>query len=238
MERRIPTRPSETFGLKENEMNCLSFYVIFRCKKEYAYKCFMDTPVKISATALKHIAEQFFAGKEQNAYIEAMRAAMTDFLSQEGASTRNEEDNASDEPEIDSERNKKRKLKAAQKIIDHIIRMADKIEDMDDPESIVKIADKVGLFDSFEQAVEAPRRYLPQSCNTGCRYRLFCEENIANGNIVDECEFCKYRKFANDRGVEYPNTEMLEIPAEEQHPEEIEQEQPEKKRARKKSVNE
>ena len=233
MERRIPTRPSETFGLKENEMNCLSFYVIFRCKKEYAYKCFMDAPVKISATALKHLAEQFFAGKEQTAYIEAMRAVMTDFLSPDGASTSIEEDNASDEPEIDSERNKKRKLKAAQKIIDHIIRMADKIEDMEDPESIVKIADKVGLFDSFEQAVEAPRRYLPETCSR-CRYRLFCEEDT-----VDECQFCKYRKFANDRGVEYADTEMLEILVEENEPEEeTEQEKPEKKRGKKKSVKE
>lgn len=187
----------------------LSYYVIFGCTKDYAFERFKLFEYKMSKVAISKQANQFFASKEAQAYLKAYRETIDRFLAGESQPVQvaDTEQNASD-------RNKKRKLAAAQKIIDYVIKGASEIDMMDDPEAFVKLADKVGLFDDFEQAVEAPRRYLPQSCNQGCRYRLFCEDNIANGNIVDECDYCKYKAYANDNGVIYDNMHQLDIPVE------------------------
>jgi len=43
---------------------------------------------------------------------------------------------------------------------------------------------------------EPPRRYLPEICDSPCRYKAFCEKEC-----VDECEICNYKKYANENGI-------------------------------------
>ena len=208
---RIPTRPADASackGLKEEERNMLSYYVLFGCTREYAFERFMLFEYKMSKVAIAKQSSQFFASKEAQTYLKAYRDTIDRFM----AGEKSQED-VQDTEQNASDRNKKRKLAAAQKIIDYVIKGANDIEAMDDPEAFVKLADKVGLFDDFEQAVEQPRRYLPQSCSQGCRYRLFCEENLNNGNMVDECQYCKYKAYANENGVMYDNMHMMDIPS-------------------------
>ncbi len=208
---RIPLRPDDKSackGLSEEERNLLTYYVIFGCTKDEAFLLFNSVRlVRSSKVAITKQASQFFSSKEAQAYLKAYRDTIERFLAGEKPQTevQDTEQNASD-------RNKKRKLAAAQKIIDYVIKGANDIEAMDDPEAFVKLADKVGLFDDFEAQVEAPRRYLPQSCMQGCRYRLFCEENLNNGNMVDECQYCKYKAYANENGVVYDNMHLLDVP--------------------------
>ena len=54
--------------------------------------------------------------------------------------------------------------------------LADNIEQAEDPETVLKLMDKVGLLDGDEEAEELPRRYLPVTCSE-CAYRKFVEEN-------------------------------------------------------------
>lgn len=214
MATRIPLRPDDKAvckGLDENERNMLTYYVLFGCTKDVAFELHnAKRLISASKVAITKQANQLFGSPQANAYIKAYRDTLERFLAGESkpAEVVDTEQNASD-------RNKKRKLDAAQKIIEYVIKEAQNLgDDGSDPELIVKIADKVGLFDSFEQAVEAPRRYLPVSCSTSCRYRLFCEENLDNGNMVDECQYCKYKAYANDNGVVYDNMHQLDIPIE------------------------
>lgn len=62
------------------------------------------------------------------------------------------------------------------------MRTAESLEELD---TAAKLGDRVGAFDNEEERVEQPRRYLPESCSR-CRYKAFVEENIKNGNIVDD----------------------------------------------------
>lgn len=199
---RIPTRPTDTSvckGLKEEERNMLSYYVLFGCTKEYAFERFMLFEYKMSKVAITKQSNQFFASKEAQAYLKAYRDTIDKFVAGESQPTQvvDTEQNASD-------RNKKRKLAAAQKIIDYVIKGASEIDMMDDPETFVKLADKVGLFDDFEQAVESPRRYLPETCGS-CRFFQFCTSD----DVIDECPRCKYKEYANSQGVYYDHKDML-----------------------------
>lgn len=51
---------------------------------------------------------------------------------------------------------------------------------------------------------EPPKRYLPEMCKE-CRYKVFCE-----GECLDECKICRYRKYANDNGVFYTHKDQLD----------------------------
>lgn len=52
---------------------------------------------------------------------------------------------------------------------------------------------------------DPPRRYLPEICYN-CRYKAFCESQCD-----DECEVCRYKKYANENGVVYDHKNQLEI---------------------------
>lgn len=203
MASRIPLRPDDKSackGLDENERNTLTYYVLFGCSKEAAFELHnAKRLVSASKIAITRQAEQFFKSPQVKAYIEAYKDTLERFLAGESkpAEVVDTEQNASD-------RNKKRKLAAAQKIIDYVINEANGIAAMEDPESFVKLADKVGLFDSFEQAVEAPRRYLPETCNS-CRFYQFCTSD----DVIDECQQCRYKAYANENGVYYDHKNML-----------------------------
>lgn len=199
-------------GLKEEQMEAMSYYVISGCTREYAYGHFINTDYKMTKTAISTLSGQLFGSKEGRAYMAAYRKTLDGVIStaKEKSGKQHTEIQDDGNPEI----MKKRKMTAVQKIVGYILDEAVHIKDSDDPETLVKIADKVGLFDEFEKDVETPRRYLPQTCMTGCRYRLFCEDNIANGNIVDECGYCRYKAYANENGVFYDNTRQLDIPSE------------------------
>ena len=81
-----------------------------------------------------------------------------------------------------------RKARAKTKLVEFAMSLADHIEDAEDPEAVLKIADKVGLLEQEEQIEELPRRYLPVSCNS-CEYRKFIEENcerVDDGTEIEE----------------------------------------------------
>lgn len=203
MASRIPLRPDDRSswrGLDENERNTLTYYVLFGCTKDVAFELHnAKRLISASKVAITKQANQFFASSEANAYIKAYRDTIERFLAGEKVS-----EPVSDTEQNAGDRNKKRKLAAAQKIIDYVIKEANDIATMKDPEAFVKLADKVGLFDDFEQAVEAPRRYLPETCSS-CRFYQFCTSD----DVIDECKQCKYKEYANSQGVYYDHKNML-----------------------------
>lgn len=84
----------------------------------------------------------------------------------------------------------------------------------EDLKTYSEIMKKVGwLKDEVEQE-EPPRRYLPAWCYSECQYRLFVETNIENGSIVNECDYCRTRRFAEENGWRFDPTKNLELPEE------------------------
>lgn len=71
----------------------------------------------------------------------------------------------------------------------------------------IKIA-AAQVFKDTTTSLEAPRRYLAESCRSSpCRYLAYCE--LA---LQDECKYCKYKKYGEDNGIKYDHKNMLDIP--------------------------
>lgn len=194
----IPLRPSAIVsGLTQDEQSALTWFVISGCSRKDAFVTFArpDMLASKAKAAIDEYVKQFFSRKECIAYIEAYRQTLDNFLNQ-----KKEDAKVSGSLE-------ERKARAKTKATEFAISLADNIDQADDPEFVLKLMDKVGLLDGDEQVEEQPRRYIPQSCLAGCRYRLFVEENCE-----DECQFCRYKKYGEENGIHFKNEEMLDVP--------------------------
>lgn len=171
----IPLRPSsDKFDLTVEEKQGLTYLVISGCPRDEAFLRFVrpDFIGGKAPTALKAAVSQFYASKEVQDYIEAYRQTLEKFLGPKETKMTPAKALSLDE----------RKGIARTKLTEFAMQLIEDIdsdtqdENAPDVESILKIADKVGLLDSNEKAEEEPRRYLPETCSD-CEYRKFCEEN-------------------------------------------------------------
>lgn len=194
----IPLRPKgQRFHLEEQEMNCLVWYVLSNCKKEEAYLIFVRPDLAVSRQNLKLATSQFFASTSARDFISAYKDTL------EGACN-------SDAEGVGEQDREKRAGEAVQKFTDKIVdKMGSDFETVDEMDAIAKLADRVGVLDGKEKVEEKPRRYLPQTCSA-CSYRLFVESNIEQGNIENECDRCRTRRFAEEHGWKYDATKNIE----------------------------
>jgi hypothetical protein len=198
----IPLRPDNaSTPLSQPEQAALTWYVLSGCTKKEAFITFarpdmLDSKAK---AAVEDYVKQFYARKEVKDYIEAYQATLDAFLHPTAKKT--------DQPVGSLE---ERKAKAKTKLVEFAMSLADNIEQAEDPEFVLKMADKAGLLDGDEQVEEQPRRYLPTSCLGECRYRAFCENP---DNVEDLCRYCKYHQFGEENGVHYDSEHQLSLPA-------------------------
>lgn len=195
----IPMRPKDAkFNLTVEEMDGLTYYALSGCNREIAFLKFIrpDFIGSKATSAVKAAVSQFFANKDVKDYLEAYKKTIEDLLHSEPVK------------EVKSTASvEERMAKAKTKLVEFAMSLANNIETAEDPEAVLKIADKIGLLDQDEQAEELPRRYLPVSCQANCAYRMFCEENTE-----DMCKFCKYRSYSEENGIHYEKEEMLDMP--------------------------
>lgn len=164
----IPLRPEGfSSSLKQSDQAALTWYVISGCSKRDAFVTFArpDMMDKMTKAAVEDYARQFFSTKEAKDYIEAYKKTLDEFLHPAAKPT----------PERAASL-EERKARAKTKAMEFAMSLADNIEQAEDPETVLKLMDKVGLLDGDEEVEEQPRRYLPVSCS-GCEYRKFVEEN-------------------------------------------------------------
>ena len=84
--------------------------------------------------------------------------------------------------------------------------------DPDSVKTIVEVFKKMNLLkDDVEQEIR-PVRVLPARCKSECRYRLFVETAKAEGQIVDDCDYCKARAYAEEHGFKYDPCTVLNLP--------------------------
>lgn len=192
-------RPKDAkFNLTQEEMDGLTYYALSGCNREVAFLKFIrpDFIGSKANAAVKAAVSQFFANKDVKDYLEAYKKTIEDLLSPTPVKVEKPAGNIEE-----------RKARAKTKLVEFAMNLADNIEQADDPEFVLKIADKCQLLDQDEQVEELPRRYLPVSCQANCAYRMFCEENTE-----DMCKFCKYRSYSEENGIHYEKEEMLDMP--------------------------
>lgn len=164
----IPLRPKEFLSnLTQPEQSCLTWFVLSGCSKKEAFITFArpDMLESKAKAAVDDYIKQFFARKESIAYIEAYERTIKDFMRPPAKPT------AAQTTSIEE-----RKAKAKTKLVEFAMDLANNIDQADDQEFVLKVADKAGLLEMEDQAEEVPRRYLPVSCNI-CEYKKFVEEN-------------------------------------------------------------
>lgn len=176
----IPMRPKgQKFNLTVEEQDGLTYYVLSGCSRETAFLKFVrpDFISTKTSPAVKAAVQQFFASKDVREYIEAYQKTIADLLAEK------------DKPKpTNTGTMEERKAKAKAKAMEFAMDLADHIEEAEDPETVLKLMDKVGLLEQEEQVEELPRRYLPVTCSS-CEYRKFIEENcerVDDGTEIEE----------------------------------------------------
>ena len=163
----IPLRPANYISsLKQDEQTALTWYILSGCARRDAVITFArpDLYVNKSKAVVDEYVRQFFARKEVKEYLDAYQETIDAVLHPKAEKT---------EPKGTLE---ERKARAKAKAVEFAMALADNIDQAEDPETVLKLMDKVGLLDGDEEVEEVPRRYLPVSCNE-CAYRKFIEEN-------------------------------------------------------------
>lgn len=175
----IPLRPEGFLSsLSQPEQAALTWYVLSGCTKRDAFFTFARPDMRASSSkaAVEDAIKQFYARKEVKEYIDAYTATIDKVLHPEPVKP------------VQSGSLEERKAKARTKAMEFAMSLADNIEQAEDPETVLKLMDKVGLLDGDEQVEEQPRRYLPVTCNE-CVYRKFVEENceeVEDGTEIEE----------------------------------------------------
>lgn len=185
------------YDLKPEEMDCLNWHILSGCPRDEAFLRFIrpDYLGNRTSPAVKEAVKQFFAMGPVRDYIDAYKETIT------GVQKPKE-----DAKEKASGTLEERKARAKTKLVEFAMSLADNIDQAEDPEFVLKMADKAGLLDGEEQVEVAPQRFLAERCSD-CRYRVFCEQECE-----DLCQYCRYRAFGEESGIHYENRDMLDMP--------------------------
>lgn len=195
---------NDEFKQSKVEKDVLSFVCLYGYSNTTAYALFhpelCDRDGKLNKAGQRE-SRMFFSHPNNIAYMDAMRAHLE-------ALTKGTVKVATSDVINDS-----RKDNALKVLVNRALSLMEKGEDLD-PEMIKLIADiavKLKLVKEEQEEQERPRRYLPERCGS-CSYRSFVESNVEGGKIINECDFCRTRRFAEENGWHYDATKNLDLP--------------------------
>ena len=202
-------RPANNDEFKQSalEKNILSYAVLFGCSNMTAYGLYhpelCDASGKLNKAGMRE-CKMFFTHPNNVAYTNALKAHLE-------ALSRGTVKAVSNDTINDS-----RKDNALKSLLNQAMSLVEKGEDLDAEslKTISEIFKKVGLLKDEVEVQEAPRRYIPAKCRAECVYRLFVESNIEGGSIINDCDYCRTRKFAEENGWHYDPTKNLDLPKE------------------------
>lgn len=200
--KRLPTRPdtSTRYTLSEAERYALCVFCVFETTKLDAFKL-AHPEVVGTKNVLKSRCDEFFASSDVVNFMREYRA-MLDEADKAQAKSQEPKSQESDEEW------ENKKQRALRNLAQKGYRLAENLDDENaDIDVVVKLFDKLGWLDNEEVQQEQPRRYLPETCRSSCRYRAFVEQECD-----DLCQYCKYKKYGEDNGVHYESEKQLEVP--------------------------
>lgn len=201
----IPIRPDsgDFSAISERDKDTLTFAVLWGVSNEAAFARFNPALVAVGGSLSKagqQRCNKFFCNPDNVAYLEAYKQTLSGVVTASADST-NEE---------------KRGQNATRKLMRDCITAIETNRNLE-PEILrdfVQMFKALGLLKDEAQQKETPRRYLPVRCYSECQYRFFVETAIKDKDVINECDYCRTRKFAEDKGWRYDPTKNLDIPTE------------------------
>lgn len=208
-ERLLPNRPNpDTSKIPASDKDLLSYAIAFAIPNQKAFALwhpeFLDSSGKLNKTG-RAACTQFFNYSKNREYADSYAAYLKEFLN--GGKDRGEAHLI----EVDESR----KDKALKSLLNQAMSMVESGDTLD-PDTLkvlTEIFKKLGILKDEVEEQEAPRRYLPERCSA-CSYRSFVESNVEGGKIINECDYCRTRKFAEENGWHYDPTKNLDLPEE------------------------
>lgn len=196
---------NDDFKQAKAEKDMMSYIALYGCSNSAAYALFnrhlLDKNGKLNKAGQSE-CRMFFSHPNNIAYMEAMRAHL-------GALTKGTVKVTADDALTDS-----RKDNALKALVNRALSLMEKGEDLD-PETIKLIADiavKLKLIKEDEEQQIKPVRVLMARCKSECRYRAFVETLKLENRVFDDCEYCRARAYAEERGFKYDPCKLLDVP--------------------------
>lgn len=203
----IPLRPSNDgeHNISKADKECLSYQIIFGVSNETAFARFHPEYLTENGRlnrAGKMACKQFFIYAKNRSYSDDYKTTLETFVKE-----KNKERTAL------SITNENRTERVVKKLVSDVL---DSIESNNnlDPEALkdfVEVAKKLGVLKDEEEQEIRPLRFLPETCNS-CRARIFVESAVANGDVLDMCQYCKARKVAEEHQYRFNEKDLLDIP--------------------------
>lgn len=197
---------NDEFKQSKKEKDMMAYTVLFQCPNSTAYALFnpevCDKNGKLNKAG-QSLCRQFFSHPNNIAYMDALKAHLS-AVTKGGKVVKN--DNIDDT----------RKDNALKSLLNQAMSLVEKGEDLD-AESLKIVAEifrKLNLIGEDVGTEIRPLRFLPERCFSSCRYRLFVENAVKGGSVIDECQYCKALAFANENGYKDDSTKRLDIPKE------------------------
>ena len=166
---------------------------------------FIDASGKAMNSARKQASRQFWGYGKVKDYREVYAQELAEFLGRKQTMR----SKASD---IDDNR----KDKALKSLLNQAMSMVEGGADLDADtlKTVTEIFKKLNILkDDVEQEIR-PLRFLPERCFSSCRYRLFVENAVKGGNLINDCDYCRALRFARDNGFKGDDTNMIDLPKE------------------------
>lgn len=210
-ERLIPNRPNpDTSKIPASDKDMIAYMVAFNTPNQKAFALwhpeFLDSSGKLNKTG-RAACTQFFTYSKNREYADSYAAYLKEFLSKK------EQPKSEASAIIDDAR----KDNARVALYNKVIRLIEGDDELD-PDTLkiaVDMAKKLSIVaDDAENQEVKPVRFLPERCFSGCRYRLFVENAVRGGSVIDECQFCKALAYATENGYKDDATKRLNIPKE------------------------
>lgn len=210
-ERLLPNRPNpDTSKIPASDKDMIAYMVAFNIPNQKAFALwhpeFLDSSGKLNKTG-RAACTQFFNYSKNREYADSYAAYLKEFLSKK------ERPKSETSAIIDDAR----KDNARVALYNKVIRLIEGDDELD-PDTLkiaVDMAKKLSIVaDDTEEQVVKPVRFLPERCFSGCRYRLFVENAVKGGSVIDECQYCKALAYATENGYKDDATKRLDIPKE------------------------
>lgn len=208
----IPKRPlndSDFTAIKANDRDCLSYSVAFNVPNERAFSLFhpefLDEQGKLTKVG-KTQCRQFFSYARNKEYQDSYATYLREFLGKKQGSATN----------IANDIDDSRKDKVLKQLLGQAMSLVESGEglDPDTMKTVVEVFRKLNILKDDVETEIRPLRFLPERCFQGCRYRLFVENAVKGGSVIDECQYCKALAYANENGYKDDATKRLDIPKE------------------------
>lgn len=210
-ERLLPNRPiPDDSRIPAADKDLIVYSIAFAIPNQKAFALwhpeFLDSSGKLNKTG-RAVCTQFFNYSKNREYADSYAAYLKAFLSKK------EQSKSEASAIIDDAR----KDNARVALYNKVIRLIEGDDELD-PDTLkiaVDMAKKLSIVaDDTEEQVIKPVRFLPERCFSGCRYRLFVENAVKGGSVIDECQFCKALAYATENGYKDDATKRLDIPKE------------------------